>query len=422
MRSGCSTSSGPGPGPRGDGARDGGPRIVTNAPGGGLLARNAIAFARLLRRAGLPVGPDRITTALRAMDAVGVTRRDDLRAALAATLLGRREHRALFDAAFELWWRDPASFGPPDAPAGPDAGGEPLPARLAQALSALRSAADASADGRDGALQAAWSERERLGGRDFESMTVDELDAALRFVRDLPLPIDPIATRRRRPARRGEIDLRGTLRRAARDPGLLGVARRTRRTRPAPLVLLIDVSGSMQRYARVLLHFAHTLVQRRPRVAVFTFGTRLTDVTRALRHRDPDEALGIAARAVADWHGGTRIGPCLDRFNRDWARRVLTGRGALLLATDGLDRAEDARLGDAAARLSRFAKPLVWLNPLLRWEGFEPRAAGPRALMPHVDLHLPVHSLDSLARLSAELGAGPGRREGRRHGGVPSRH
>jgi uncharacterized protein with von Willebrand factor type A (vWA) domain len=189
----------------------------------------------------------------------------------------------------------------------------------------------------------------------------------------------------------------------ARDPSLGAVSRRERRERPAPLVLLCDVSGSMERYARVLLHWGHALMRTRPRVAVFTFGTRLTDVTRALRHRDPDHAVEAAARAVEDWSGGTRIGPSLDAFNRHWARRVLTGNAAVLLVTDGLDRADDGSLGAAAAQLARFARRVVWLNPLLRYEGFEPRAAGVRALLPHVDRHLPVHSLARLEEIGRAL-------------------
>jgi uncharacterized protein with von Willebrand factor type A (vWA) domain len=400
------------------GAMDSDPAIPMTDPAlpeaaGGQLARNVVAFARLLRAAGLPVGPDRTVDAVRALEAVGVTRRDEVHAALSATLIGSVAHQPLFDAAFELFWRDPRARQPGSPASGPDDGPAPadaqapMSARLADALAALRErgAPPPRPDAPGGAVGLAWSERERLARRDFDSMDATEFEAALRWARELPLPIDPVPSRRHRPSRRGAIDLRGTLRRAARDPGLLGVAHRSRRERPAPLALLIDVSGSMRRYARVLLHVAHVLVQRRPRVAVFTFGTRLTEVTRALRRRDPDLALAAAARAVPDWDGGTRIGPSLDTFNRRWARRVLGGGGAAVLVTDGLDRAEDDRLGEAAACLSRFARPLLWLNPLLRWEGFEPRAAGVRALLPHVDRHLPVHSLDSIATLAAELRA-----------------
>jgi uncharacterized protein with von Willebrand factor type A (vWA) domain len=386
----------------------------TGAPGPGRLARNVVAFARLLRDAGLPVGLDQTIAALRAVEAVGLERRDDVRAALAATLTSRREHATLFDAAFEAFWRDPklvgrmlAMLGDQDA----DSAGEPVASRpagrLEQALGAGRTATPTSHRGGDdapaGDATATWSARERLRGRDFESMSVEEFRAAVRLVREVPAPVDPVPVRRWRAARRGAVDLRATLRRMAADPSLGTLARRARRERPAPLVILCDVSGSMERYARVMLHWAHAMLRSRPRVAVFTFGTRLTDVTRALRDRDPDLAVGAVARAVADWSGGTRIGPSLDAFNRRWARRVLTGNAAVLLVTDGLDRAGDGSLGEAAAQLRRFARHVVWLNPLLRYEGFEPRAAGIRALLPHVDRHLPVHSLARIEDLGRAL-------------------
>ena len=385
-----------------------------DAPGEGRLARNVVAFARLLRDAGLPVGLDQTIAALRAVEAVGLERRDDVRAALAATLTSRREQLTLFEAAFEAFWRDPGLVGRMMALLDDDAGGaaphaEARPAdRLEQALRALRPAAAASPerggdDAPAGDATASWSDRERLRGRDFDSMSAQEFRAAVRLVREVPVPVDPVPVRRWRPARRGPLDLRATLRRMAADPSMLTAARRARRERPAPLVILCDVSGSMERYARVMLHWAHAMLRARPRVAVFAFGTRLTEVTRALRDRDPDLAVEAAARAVVDWSGGTRIGPSLAAFNRRWARRVLTGNAAVLLVTDGLDRAGDGSLGEAAAQLARFARRIVWLNPLLRYEGFEPRAAGIRALLPHVDRHLPVHSLARLEDVGRAL-------------------
>jgi uncharacterized protein with von Willebrand factor type A (vWA) domain len=368
----------------------------------------------VLRDAGLPVGLDQSIAALRAVEAVGLERREDVRAALAATLTSRREHQPVFDAAFEAFWRDPklvermmAALLPTVAGRGRPPAATQRPARLEQALRAgSRVVPPPPAAGHDEVTTDAmltWSDRERLRERDFESMTVEEFREAVRLVREVPVPVDPVPVRRWRTARRGRIDLRATLRRMARDPSLGAVSRRERRERPAPLVLLCDVSGSMERYARVLLHWGHALMRTRPRVAVFTFGTRLTDVTRALRHRDPDHAVEAAARAVEDWSGGTRIGPSLDAFNRHWARRVLTGNAAVLLVTDGLDRADDGSLGAAAAQLARFARRVVWLNPLLRYEGFEPRAAGVRALLPHVDRHLPVHSLARLEEIGRAL-------------------
>ena len=382
---------------------------------GGQTVRNVVQFSRLLRDAGLNIGTDRTLAALGALQAVGLQRRDDVHAALAAVLVSRREDLPLFDAAFKACWRAP-ELGDALADTIPGAPPDSMlqrssrPARLEQALAARRptrrQALHAQDD--DGRMETAavWSDLERLRHRDFDSMTTEEFEAARRIAARLPVPIDPIRTRRFRPARRGAIDLRTTLRRASRDPALLSIARRIHRDRPAPVVILCDISGSMERYARVMLQFAHSLMQGPARISVFTFGTRLTDVTRALRHRDPDEALSAAARAVRDWSGGTRIGPCLDAFTRLHARRALTGNAALLLVTDGLDRAEDDSLSKAAQRLSRFTRQFIWLNPLLRFEGFEPKASGVRALLPHVDRHLPVHSLDSLANLASAVRAG----------------
>lgn len=393
---------------------------LQSAPG--IVARRVVDFARALRAAGLPIGVDRTTAAVRAVDAVGLARRDDLRAALRCTLVAAREHEPAFDAAFDAFWRAPAPDGaaaaalpgppgPPDAPEARDASGRSAPPAGPDAPDMPR-AADRSARSRPPATTegdprrvawASWSDIERLRSHDFGAMTPQAFAAACRLVRELPPPVDAVAVRRWRAAGAGRIDLRGTLRAMAREPGLARPRRRARRMRPAPLVILCDVSGSMDRYARVVLHWAHALVRARRRVAVFVFATRLTDVTRALRAHDPDGALAAVGRAVPDWGGGTRIGPALDRFNRDWARRVLTGNASVLLVTDGLDRAADGSLGDAAAMLGRFARRVIWLNPLLRYDGFEPRAAGVRALLPHVDLHLPVHSLERIQDLGRAL-------------------
>jgi uncharacterized protein with von Willebrand factor type A (vWA) domain len=387
----------------------------TAAPG--QFADNVVNFARLLRAAGMPVGVDRSRAALEAVRLVGIERRDDVHAALSAVLIGRREQQPLFDAAFDTFWRDPKLLEkmlvallpkvegrgkPPDA--------SKRPARLEAALRGRTGpppspAAPEPADEQSIDALLTWSDRERLQQRDFDSMTPEEFRTACRLVEQMPLPVDPIRTRRWRSARNGPIDLRATLQRAARDPLMGRVPRRARRVRIPPLVVLCDVSGSMERYARILLHYTHALARRQPRIAVFTFGTRLTDITRALRHRDPDQAIAAAARSVTDWNGGTRIGGSLEAFNRGWARRVLTGNATVLLMTDGLDRGDDPVLAREAARLSRFAHRLVWLNPLLRFEGFEPRAGGVRALLPHVDRHLPVHSLASLEDLGRAIRA-----------------
>jgi uncharacterized protein with von Willebrand factor type A (vWA) domain len=384
-------------------------------PTEGAFARNLVNFTRLLRAAGMSIGPDRTKVAVEALQATGLERRDDVHAALSAVLLTRHEQQVLFDAAFDAFWQDPKLFDrmlaallPKISGRGQAQNAPKRPARLNQALSPQREPSAPRPEPESGDEEQfdallTWSDRERLAHRDFEAMTVEEFEQACQLVRSIRLPLKTLQTRRWSRSPRGALDLRATLGRTARDPLLARVLRRSRVSRQPPLVLLIDISGSMERYARVMLHFAHALLQGRERVNVFTFGTQLTDISRALRHRDPDEALAAAAAAVSDWNGGTRIGPCLDQFTREHARRVLTGNASLLLVTDGLDRAEDGQLGEAAQRLARFAREFVWLNPLLRYEGFQPKASGVRALLPHVDHHLPVHSLDRLADLAQAL-------------------
>ncbi len=381
----------------------------------GRLVDNVAHFARLLRRAGLAVGPERVLAAVAALECVGLGRRGDVHAALGAVMLDRHEQQPLFDAAFDAFWRDPGLLarlqdGLRPAVAGRADRARPKPSRRLE--EALAGARDAVARGQrepqapSVPLDAtfAWSDRERLQRTDFETMTVAEFEAARRLAQALPPPVQPVPLRRRTPAPRGRIDLRGTMRAMARTPHMLNLRfMQPRRERP-PVVVLLDISGSMDRYARLFLHYLHGLVRRHQRVQVFTFGTRLTPITRHLRHRDPDEALAATAEHVADWRGGTRIASSLAEFNRRWARRVLTRNAALLLVSDGLDRDEQGSLSQAAALLGRLAHEFVWLNPLLRYERFEPRAAGVRALLPHVDRFLPVHNLASLQALGEEIG------------------
>jgi len=247
------------------------------------------------------------------------------------------------------------------------------------------------------------SDRERLRKADFEAMSVDEYRTAMRLAESIELPLRPIRTRRRAPSTRGHFDLRRTMRRMAKTPDTIVPSRTAPRRRAPPLVILLDISGSMERYARLFLHFAHGLTRRDRRVRTMVFGTRLTPLTRVLRSRDPDAAMQAAADRIQDWSGGTRITTSLAEFNRVWARRVLTANASMLLVTDGLDRDEGGELAHQAALLARFARELVWLNPLLRFDGFEARAAGVRALLPHVDRFLPMHNLDSLQALGRAL-------------------
>jgi uncharacterized protein with von Willebrand factor type A (vWA) domain len=381
-----------------------------------VIVDNLVHFARVLRRAGLQVGPDRVLSAIAAVQAVGIERREDLHAALSAVMLDRHEQQAIFDAAFDAFFRDPKLLERlmylmlPKVAGRGEKERAAQAQRLSEALSAPREKAprpQASEAGQDEVhfdTTCSFSERERLQRADFESMTTAEYALARALAERLPPPVQPVRRRRHEASAAGTaIDLRRTLLRMVRQPQALEPVRTRARRELPPIVVLLDISGSMDRYARLFLHYMHGLVRQHVRVHVFTFGTRLTNVSRALRHRDPDAAMRAAEEQVQDWKGGTRIGPCLDAFNRRWARRVLGGNAAVLLVTDGLDRDDHGALAQAAARLHRLAHEVVWLNPLLRFEGFEPRAAGVRALLPHVDRFLPVHNLASLADLGRAL-------------------
>ena len=380
-----------------------------------MISENVVHFARVLRNAGMPIGPDRVLAALAAVELVGLDRRDDVHAALSAVMLDRHEQQVLFDAAFDAFWRDPKLLEQlmylllPKITGRGEKHRPPRANRLAEALAppakpqAPNPANQTAKEEVRFETQFSFSERERLQQADFESMTTAEYEWAKKLAERAPLPVQPVRRRRHEPASRGTLDLRSTLLHMARQPQTLAPAFTRARTETPPLVVLLDISGSMDRYARLFLHYVHGLTRRYLKVHTFTFGTRLTNITRALKHRDPDLALARADAQVHDWKGGTRIASCLDDFNRHWARRVLGANAAVLLVTDGLERDDDGRLGQVAARLHRSAHELVWLNPLLRFDGFEPRAAGVRSLLPHVDRFLPVHNLASLADLASAL-------------------
>jgi uncharacterized protein with von Willebrand factor type A (vWA) domain len=388
-----------------------------------LIADNIVHFARVLRGAGLGLGPDRVLAALNAVEVVGLQRRDDVHAALSAVMLERHEQQPLFDAAFDTFWRDPKLLEQmmylllPKISGRGDKASPPRANRLAEALSAPR-APEAPNPANQTAREElqfdthfTFSDRERLQKADFESMSTAEYELAKRLAEELPLPVDAVRRRRHETAPNAgqgrRIDLRATLQRMARQPQTLAPLYTRPRAETPALVVLIDISGSMERYSRLMLHYVHGLMRRALKVHVLTFGTRLTNITRCLAARDPDVALRLADEQVQDWKGGTRIASSLDEFNRVWARRLLGANAALLLVSDGLDRDEHGDLSAAAARLHRLAHQVVWLNPLLRWEGFEAKASGVRALLPHVDRFLPVHNLSSLADLGNALRARP---------------
>jgi uncharacterized protein with von Willebrand factor type A (vWA) domain len=249
------------------------------------------------------------------------------------------------------------------------------------------------------------SDKEILQKKDFAQMSAAEIAEVTRAIAKMKLPQAELETRRYRPDPRGlRLDMRRTLRASLRTSGeIIDIRKLGRIEKPAPIVALLDISGSMSEYTRLFLHFLHAITDARKRVSVFLFGTRLTNVTRALRQRDPDEALARCSSSVEDWAGGTRIATSLHTFNKLWARRVL-GQGAIvLLISDGLEREADARLAFEMDRLHRSCRRLIWLNPLLRFSGFEAKAQGIKMMLPHVDEFRPVHNLSSIEGLIKAL-------------------
>jgi uncharacterized protein len=387
------------------------------APPASKLAENVVHFTRLLRRAGLRLGPASALDALAAAAAVDVLHRGELYWALHAVLVKRPEDFDLFDQAFRLFWRDPLGGDPALAQLLPHLRlprARTLSRRLAEAWRPGAAPRRGGGAGRSEPAERAeidaaltFSADEVLRSRDFEQMSAGELARARRIVAAMAVAPRPVPTRRFAPDPHGaRIDLARTARDSRRTFGDLAPLRfRSRVRRPPPLVVLCDISGSMGRYSEMLLCFLHALLAARGRVHAFLFATRLTPVTRLLRRRDPDEALALCGRRVVDWAGGTRLRACLREFNRAWSRRVLGHGAVVLLVTDGLDRDPEPGLAAEADRLHRSCRRLVWLNPLLRLPCFAPRAQGVRALLPHVDEHRPVHNLDSLEALGRALAA-----------------
>ena len=386
----------------------------------GRIADNIVYFARALRKAGMRVGPASVVDAIDAVLAAGIGTRDDFYWTLHAVLVKRREDHAVFDEAFRLFWKSRELIEKMIAmfsPVAPDAREREKPraaeSRVASAMFAghehrqpVREVPEIEIDAR-----MTFSGNEVLRGKDFAQMTADEIAAARQAIARIELPFDKVRTRRFRADPRGpRIDPRAMMRGALRTGGTLILPKwKSPREVHPPLVVLADISGSMSQYTRIFLHFMHALAEKRQRVHTFVFGTRLTNLTRQMRHRDPDEALADCALAVRDWSGGTRIGDALADFNRLWSRRVLGQGAVVLLITDGLERDDVTGLAEEMERLHKSCRRLVWLNPLLRFDGFEARARGVRAMLPHVDEFRPVHTLAALADLVASLSARGGR-------------
>jgi uncharacterized protein len=382
----------------------------------GRLAENIVYFARALRAAGIPVGPGAVLDALEALKVAGVGTREDFYWTLHAVFVKRHEHSVLFDQAFRIFFRrrgyidQMLAMMMPQAPAPPQAP-QPGATRVHEAL--FSGLDDKLKRQREVELDARMtvSDREVLQRKDFAQMTSAEIEAAKAAIKRLVLPLAEVRTRRLKPHPHGHlIDIRRTLRASMKGGGdFIDLRFIGPKTKAPPLVALLDISGSMSQYSRIFLHFLHALTETRRRVSTFLFGTRLTNVTRALRERDPDDALASCSASVPDWSGGTRIASSLRVFNKLWTRRVLTQGAVVLLITDGLERDADDTLAFEIDRLHRSCRRLIWLNPLLRFEGFEARARGIRAMLPHVDEFRPIHNLESMAGLVAALERGGGR-------------
>jgi len=379
----------------------------------GNIASNIALFARALRAAGLPVGPGAIIDALAAVEATGIRRRDDFYWTLHAVFVNRHEHSALFAQGFELFWRRrgllDAFIGQtaalPDGQGNSEKVPQPGERRMADAFAPEQRHTPGTASAAELSAGFVVSDREALKRRDFAQMSADEIAVAKRLITALRLPDDHLRTRRFVADAHGRrVDPRRTFRRTLRGGGAaIDLAYRAQATRHAPLVALVDISGSMTEYSRLFLHFLHAVAEKRRQVHSFVFATRLTNISRELASRDPDEALARASARVQDWEGGTRIAHALHEFNCLWSRRVLGQGAVVLLFTDGLERQVTPDLAFEMDRLKRSCRRLVWLNPLLRFERFEARAAGVRAMLPHVHDFRPLHSLTSMEELCRAL-------------------
>lgn len=394
-------------------------------PEDGKLASNIAHFGRALRKAGLRVGPDRVISAIRAVEVAGFTERTDFYWALHASFVGRPEDRTVFAQVFRLFWRDPRYLEhmmslllPSVRGVSEERAADAAARRAAEALTdgmapdlATNSATEQEETEIEIDATATASTEERLQTLDFEQMTTDEMRRAKRAIANFSLPVKPLRARRTRAAYAGKLpDWRRTLRNAMRRGGAFQkLALKARLKRPPDVVVLCDISGSMSTYSRMVLHLLHSISNRQGqgwgRVHAFTFGTRLTNISRHLRKRDVDSALAAAGAEAQDWQGGTRIGECLHSFNRDWSRRVMGQGSVVILVTDGLERGDPNLLAREMERLHLTARHVIWLNPLLRWDGFVPRALGILAMLPHVDAVRTSHSLASLEALAQAVSA-----------------
>ena len=381
---------------------------------GGLLGSNIMYFGRALRATGIPVGAGQIVDAVTAVSLVGLNSRNEFYWTLHAIFIKRNEHRELFNQAFHIFWRNPnllekmMNLSLPQELTDRDnnKNAEESFRRVAEAFAGSGQSEQTDEEERDKTeATLTWSPGESLSEKDFEKMSTEEVKEAITVIKTLRLPNMEVPTRRFSNRQTGKtMDMRRTIRQSLKSSGgFIPIIYKTRKTRRPPLVVICDISGSMERYSRMLLHFMHAVTNDRDRVFTFLFGTRLTNVTRSLKNKDVDVALKHVGKEVLDWSGGTRIGLCLAEFNKYWSRRVLSQGGITILISDGLDRDEASGLDIEMARLHRTSRKLIWLNPLLRYKGFEPKSLGIKTMLPHVDEFKTIHNLSSVRELSLLL-------------------
>lgn len=382
----------------------------------GKLAGNLAGFGRALRRAGVRTDAMRIGLAAEAAMLVGVDSRGDLASAMEAVMISREEDRGVFRELFDAWFRDPELANKLLAQMLPSAEGKAEPSkrrpRVREALAAPRDAVKPAQTEREIDFDAAMtaSDRQRVHHADFNALGAAEYRLVERLARDIALPVPTLPSRRLRVAGDGGVHSRmhwpGVLHEAARTGGeMLRLPKLSRRRQPLPLLVLIDVSGSMERYARLLLAFLHASTRRAGRRDVFAFGTHLTDLTPAFRIADTDAMLAAAGAAIDDFAGGTRLGDSLAQLRHRHARRLTGRRTLVLVISDGLDTGEPEALEHELLWLKRHSRRVLWLNPLLRYEGYAPLARGAAMLHRHADAMLAVHNLSALEQLASSLAA-----------------
>ncbi len=391
------------------------------------FAQRALTFARLLRRAGVKTTTGQAMDFVRAIEHIDIGSRTELREAARACLITHKDDIPVFEQLFDAFWRakpeyadgslqsgqpeDAIRLAPEDGDEGEDEGDgdgrtlEGIQGRRLGLVESLEETEGEESEEGDGSEVFSYSAAEVLRQKDFADLTEEELQQTRHLMEQLTWQIGQRRSRRKVASPKGRfIDPRRTMRRSLQTGGVpLTIARRQTKTKPRQLVVICDVSGSMDRYSRILLQFIYAVENGMAKVEAFVFGTRLTRITRLLKHRSIDEAMERVAREVQDWSGGTRIGQSLQTFNTQWARRVLRNGAVVLIISDGWDRGDPELLGREMARLQRSSYRLIWLNPLLGSPRYEPLTRGMQAALPYIDDFMPVHNLASLEALAKHL-------------------